>query len=274
MKKLLLLLTMFSTVTLFAETLTLGQAINMAGKQRMLSQRMAKDKIYRTMNQLKDEVDKELNSSIVLFDQNLKLLFAYAPTKEIRYKLEIVELMWADYKKNLLEKSRISTSNIFNTNTSMLTSCDNVVKELIAYSETLPKTANSNVYDTTVLSTTIANSGKLRYLTQRLTLYYSSTYYKVNKDGTAEIKEAIDMFEKTLASVNVTVVNNSDTEEKIAEIYRIWGNLKSNMYKNNVITISRDQDSMDPVDVYKKANEILNNADQLTNLYSMMNMRK
>lgn len=274
MKKLLLLLTMFSTVSLFAETLTLGQAINMAGKQRMLSQRMAKDKIYKTMNKLNDEVDKELNSSITLFEQNLKLLFAYAPTKEIKYKLEIVDLMWKEYKKNLLERSRAATSYVFSNNTSMLTSCDNVVKELITYSESIPKTPTSKIYDTSVLSITIANSGKLRYLTQRLTLYYSSTYYKVNKDGTAEIKEAIDMFEKTLASVHVTVVNNSDTEEKISEIYRIWGNLKSNMYKNNEITISRDNDSMDPVDVYKKANEILNNADQLTNLYSMMNMHK
>jgi len=270
MKKILLLLTLFSINSLFAQTLTLGQAINMAGKQRMLSQRMAKDKIYKTMNQLTAEVDKELTSSITLFDQNLKLLFNYAPTKEIKYKLEIVDLMWADYKKNLLDKSKVSTSNIFNKNTSMLTSCDNVVKELIAYSESLPKAASTKVYDTTVLSVTIANSGKLRYLTQRLTLYYSSTYYKVNKDGTEEIKEAIDMFEKTLALVNSTVVNNSDTEEKISEIYRIWQNLKSNMYKNDVIAI--DRDSMNPVEVYKKANEILNNADQLTNLYSMMNM--
>jgi hypothetical protein len=44
------------------------------------------------------------------------------------------------------------------------------------------------------------------------------------------------------------------------------------MYKDNTIVIDRDQESMDPVDVYSKANEILNNADQLTNLYSMMTM--
>ncbi|MES2575160.1 MAG: type IV pili methyl-accepting chemotaxis transducer N-terminal domain-containing protein [Bacteroidota bacterium] len=272
MKKILLLLTLFSVTSLFAQTLTLGQAINMAGKQRMLSQRMAKDKIYKTMNQLTKEVDKELNSSILLFEQNLKLLFGYAPTKEIKYKLEIVELMWADYKKNLLERSRVSTSNIFNNNTSILTSCDNVVKELIAYSESLPKETSPKIYDTSILSTTIANSGKLRYLTQRLTLYYASTYYKVNKDGTAEIKEAIDMFEKTLTSVNISVVNNSDTEEKISEIYRIWGNLKSSMYKNDGIAI--DRDSTDAVIIYQKANDILNNADQLTNLYAMMNMQK
>ncbi|HEY6143315.1 MAG TPA: type IV pili methyl-accepting chemotaxis transducer N-terminal domain-containing protein [Flavobacterium sp.] len=272
MKKILFLLTIFSATSLFAQTLTLGQAINMAGKQRMLSQRMAKDKIYKTMNKLTKEVDNELISSITLFDQNLKLLFAFAPTKEIKYKLEIVDLMWADYKKNLLERSRTATSYIFDRNTSMLNSCDNVVKELIAYSETLPKATSTKAYDNTVLSTTISNSGKLRYLTQRLTLYYSSTYYKVNKDGTAEIKEAIDMFEKTLTSVNVSVLNNSDTEFKISEIYRVWNNLKSNMYKNDVIVIDRNQDSMDPVDVYQKANEILNNADQLTNLYSMLNM--
>lgn len=272
MKKILLLFTIFSTTSLFAQTLTLGQAINMAGKQRMLSQRMAKDKIYKTMNQLTKEVDKELISSITLFDQNLKLLFDYAPTKEIKYKLEIVDLMWAEYKKNLLERNRTATSYIFDRNTSMLTSCDNVVKELIAYSESLPKETSSKVYDTTILSTTISNSGKLRYLTQRLTLYYASTYYKVNKDGTEEIKEAVDMFEKTLASVNISVVNNSDTEEKISEIYRVWQNLKSSMYKNDEIAINRD--STDAVVIYQKANDILNNADQLTNLYSMINMHK
>lgn len=273
MKKILLLLTLFSAISLFAQTLTLGQAINMAGKQRMLSQRMAKDKIYKTMNQLTEEVDKELNSSILLFDQNLKFLFAYAPTKDIKYKLEVVDLMWTNYKKNLLEEGRTSTYNVFNTNTFMLTSCDNVVKELIAYSESLPKTGSSSTYDTSVLSTTIASSGKLRYLTQRLTLYYASTYYRVNKDDTEEIKDAIALFEKTLAAVNASVFNNSDTEDKISEIYRIWGKLKSNMYnKNNEIAINRD--SMNPVDLYAKANDILNNAEQLTNLYSMMNVHK
>lgn len=272
MKKIILLLTLFSATSLFAQTLTLGQAINMAAKQRMLSQRMAKDKIYMTMNKMKNEVDKELNSSILLFDQNLKFLFDYAPTKEIKYKLEVVDLMWTDYKKNLQERSRISTSNIFNKNTSMLTSCDNVVKELITYSETLPKTTTSNIYDPTLVSTTIAKSGSLRYLTQRLTLYYASTFYKVNKEGTEEMKETINLFDKALTFVSVSVINNSDTEEKIAEISRIWQNLKSGLYKNESIVI--DSDSLDPVDFYRKANDILNNADQLTNLYSMMNMHK
>jgi hypothetical protein len=55
-------------------------------------------------------------------------------------------------------------------------------------------------------------------------------------------------------------------------MYRIWGNLKSSMYKNNELAI--DRDSTDAVIIYQKANEILNNADQLTNLYSMMNMNK
>ncbi|MFA5241181.1 MAG: type IV pili methyl-accepting chemotaxis transducer N-terminal domain-containing protein [Sulfuricella sp.] len=85
-----------------AEINDINSAINKAGRQRMLSQRMAK--AYLQIGQKIDtqRSTKILESSVALFDQQLVELKNYAPTPETRNTYAKLEKTWLTYKDVLI----------------------------------------------------------------------------------------------------------------------------------------------------------------------------
>jgi hypothetical protein len=85
-----------------AQVLDLNDAINKAGRQRMLSQRMAK--AYAALGQgvVPDLAGEVLAVSMALFDRQLVELKAYAPTAEIKRCYVELEAAWSGYKTALV----------------------------------------------------------------------------------------------------------------------------------------------------------------------------
>lgn len=85
-----------------AQIMSLNEAINKAGRQRMLSQRMAK--AWLAMGQGVDgkRAEKILFDSMAWFDRQFVELKAYAPTPEIKATYASLEPVWSDYKAALV----------------------------------------------------------------------------------------------------------------------------------------------------------------------------
>lgn len=85
-----------------AQIMSLNEAINKAGRQRMLSQRMAK--AWLAMGQGVDvrRAEKILFDSMAWFDRQFVELKAYAPTPEVKATYETLEPVWSDYKAALV----------------------------------------------------------------------------------------------------------------------------------------------------------------------------
>jgi hypothetical protein len=85
-----------------AQVVSLNEAINKAGRQRMLSQRMAK--AWLAMGQGVDmrRAEKVLFDSMAWFDRQFVELKAYSPTPEIRATYEAMEPIWSEYKGALV----------------------------------------------------------------------------------------------------------------------------------------------------------------------------
>ena len=85
-----------------AQVTDLNDAINKAGRQRMLSQRMGKAWLALVHHTESANAQAVLDKSMSLFDRQLVELKAYAPNPEIRDTYLRLELAWSDYKAALV----------------------------------------------------------------------------------------------------------------------------------------------------------------------------
>jgi hypothetical protein len=85
-----------------AQVRDVADAINKAGRQRMLSQRMAK--AYQAIGQgvLAEQADRIMAQSLGLFDRQLVELKAFAPNPEIRTTYNQLEAAWSEMKTTLV----------------------------------------------------------------------------------------------------------------------------------------------------------------------------
>lgn len=80
----------------------LNDAINKAGRQRMLSQRLAKSWMALGLGVLPELAGRAMASSLALFDRQLLELKAYAPTAEVKSTYSQLEGSWSNYKTALV----------------------------------------------------------------------------------------------------------------------------------------------------------------------------
>ena len=85
-----------------AQVANMGDAINKAGRQRMLSQRMGKAWLVLGQGIQPDLARRVLDQSMALFDRQLTELKAYAPAGETRDTYVQLESAWSDYKTLLV----------------------------------------------------------------------------------------------------------------------------------------------------------------------------
>lgn len=85
-----------------AQVVDLNDAINKAGRQRMLSQRMGKAWLALVHQTASTNAQLVLDRSMALFDRQLVELKAYAPTPEIRNTYLQLETAWSNYKATLV----------------------------------------------------------------------------------------------------------------------------------------------------------------------------
>ena len=89
-----------------AQVKDLNDAINKAGRQRMLSQRAANAYMAQALQAQPAQAEKILSQSMSLFDRQLVELKAFAPSPAIRDTYVKLEGAWSDYKEKLIGKAR------------------------------------------------------------------------------------------------------------------------------------------------------------------------
>jgi hypothetical protein len=88
-----------------AQVVDLSDAINKAGRQRMLSQRMGKAWLALLQNVERTNAQLVLDKSITLFERQLTELKAYAPTPDVQATYSKLDLAWSEYKTALTAKA-------------------------------------------------------------------------------------------------------------------------------------------------------------------------
>jgi len=241
-KKIFILLLLLPSLSFALSNKELATTINLAGKQRMLSQKITKEIFLIKSSIDKKKNIKNLNHSIKLFEQTLnglingdkELNLVAIKNSKIQKRLKIVEKIWKKFHKdieNILHNrsSKKSYHSIAEINLQLLKEINKVVEMYIKRGD------SSNLKSS--LTNDINLAGKQRMLTQKIAKEILLITNNINtKENKKELQTTISLFDKILkglqngdSSLNLkgTKLTKIKKELKIAQ--KDWEDIKPSL---------------------------------------------
>ena len=177
--------------------------INLAGKQRMLTQKMSKEVLLVARGIDAEANRKNLAKTAALFEKTLNGLvtgdadLGLPPTTDpaILAQLDVVKGLWKDFKKN------VDAVLAGDTSPAVLTAIANqnlpLLKQMNKAVQMYAKAAGSSL--SPAMATTINLAGKQRMLTQKMTKELLLVANGVDADANrAALKKTVALFDRTL----------------------------------------------------------------------------
>ncbi len=215
----------------------LKKQTNIAGKQRMLTQRMTKLALLVDEDIKRKKNIKKLNKATKHYSDNLQTLESNNP--KIHQQLETIQKLWLPFLKNIeniiqKKEEKKALKYLIDNNKKLLQSSNKLVT-IYENSE-----ANLNYLDKAKLK--IVNlAGRQRMLLEKMSKE-KILVFKNNSDYKKELSSSIDDFDKALQKLkkgdnknHLPRVTNPKLIEKFNVIEPLWKELKP-LYKKNKLT--------------------------------------
>ncbi len=227
------------------------QAINIAGKQRMLTQRMLKNYTLLAMNKGVSNEKQLLSRDIKTFGQNFSALTHY--TDSINYAIDgdNIEMYWG------MLQQLLATNPAKVVIPELQRGLDSLLDETNKY--TIALTKRSGQYSSKIINM----SGKQRMYSQRLAnLYFINLIGIKDKDFQIKLTRTIKSFEMTQKTLENYKDNSESINKKLKKV-KLSFNFFKDLAKGKIKTPM-------PLMINLNSNAILQNMDKITKEYTQM----
>lgn len=251
--------------------MTIYEAINKAGYQRMLTQRIAKSYVAVVCGIDKDKYKEHLKGSAKIFESNLKELEAFSPNEAIRTQLRYVEILWQNYKFIYSDDyNKEGALTIVQFNDKILKACNDAVSLLEEYAieHKSNKDQEVRVRDSD-LSSIINISGRQRMLTQRILFLSLTKTYAIGDVNTQnqKLESAVSTFKESFKRLMSYSKNTAQIDTELLAISKYWSNMEENL--NVILTSENNTVQFNDLlaKVMKTGEQILFSFDEVVFLY-------
>lgn len=246
MRYILLLLLLF-TFSFSIEIQSLKHAVDVAGKQRMYTQRMLKDYVMIGMENSFAQPDKDLETIMSEFEDHLDALHRYTYNKEIIKSTKKVKELWIPIKKILETAPSKKNVSQLQEDLELLLKASDDTTHLFA-KET--GEASGEIIDM---------SGRQRMLSQRMASLYMLKAWGIDNPKNQEKMDAsMELFKTSLETLKASTLNTKEITELLVSVEHSFTFFQM-MNKSSTRFI--------PTLIYKKSNDILENMNTVTKMY-------
>ncbi|MGM0519821.1 MAG: type IV pili methyl-accepting chemotaxis transducer N-terminal domain-containing protein [Campylobacterota bacterium] len=276
-----------------------AMVINIAGKQRMLTQKISKNifYIYHNQNHSFSQLDKATTEFIYnlnsLKDGNRLTGIYKAPNKQIAKQIAKIEILWNNFHENIKEFKSSLTNNendikitvnaIYETNNNLLEEVDKLVSMYTLYSENKAEYLKYVQYFFTFLVLLLMiysfiqlkkvedNANKFLNFSKKLRDENTNqTLEPLNFDAENEIVEATNSINCFINKVNSAVEYSTNASIKLQEITNEFDEILDEL--NNSKDISKTQLNKSEDMVIESQEEIINSTNKLQNLKKQLDL--
>jgi len=232
----------------YAETDPLSAAINKAGKQRMLSQRIAKAYFFLGENVRPDKARKQLKASLDMFSKHHNQLKKEIKDQDIQELFAFIDIALTDYS-SLANKpyDKNNGSEVLDLSETLLEVCQSVVVKLEQASK-LKKAKLVNI------------SGRQRMLSQRIAKYYIA-YQAGFRDPNSvqQLQKAVKEFETTMKILSGSSQNIPEINSALSKVGSLWKIVRK-------FFLDQKKGGL-PVTVFATTDSIMKEMNRITNMY-------
>jgi hypothetical protein len=236
----------------------INDAVNKAGRQRMLSQRMSKAYLALVENVEASAARQVLDRSVAQFDRQLAELKAFAPAPDIRETYVKLEAAWSDFKGVLIGRapSKDQVANVIQMDAVILALSNQGTQQYErASGKSVAKLVNI--------------AGRQRMLSQRMAKFYLASAMQVDPKGSAaEIGKSRTEFLAAIDTLRNAPESTSKIRDELALADAQWVFFDQGLHRLDGARQSPKLLS----DVFVASENLLSVMDRITGLYSGSNV--
>ena len=225
-----------------------SDAINIAGKQRMFTQKMLKDYAMVGMNNKFNNPSEKLKETVVSFEDALSSLKKATKNKEIISSLKEVETIWKPIKIVLEKEPKKENAKKLSEDLDKLLKASNKTTQLFTKES---KTKSGDI---------INISGRQRMLSQKMAGLYMLKVWEVGDD---EFKNKLTDTMKLFKNSSIKLNKYSGNSEEINVLLK---KVNRNFVFFEMMNRSTSKKFI-PTLIYKRSNDILKDMNSVTKLY-------